>query len=113
MRLKISPQVELALERIQGLARKLFRTQRDFDVDISVEFSPTFSGLTEMWADGATWDNIRMATSFDEGDVVRAMRRTVDMCRQFIRAPGMKENVVELSRAAESLLSRDEVREDF
>lgn len=112
-RVRVSPNVDVTLERLQGLARKLFRTQRDFDVDIPVEFSPTFSGLTQMWADGATWDAMRMATSYDEGDVVRAMRRTVDLCRQFQRAPGMRESTVELARAAELLLARDEVKEDF
>jgi len=112
MRIRVSPNVDIALERVQVLARKLFRTQRDFDVDISVEFAPTFCGMTEMWADGATWDAMRMATQYDEGDIVRAMRRTVDMCRQFIRAPGMKPEVVNLARLAESMISRDEVKED-
>ncbi len=111
-RVKLSPTVDIILGEINTLARKLFRLQRDFDVDISVEFSPTFSGLTQMWAEGATWDAMRNATSFDEGDVVRAMRRTLDLCRQFMRAPGMKESIVELARAAEQLLSRDEVKED-
>lgn len=111
-RVKLSPTVDIILGEINTLARKLFRLQRDFDVDISVEFSPTFSGLTQMWAEGATWDTMRNATSFDEGDVVRAMRRTLDLCRQFMRAPGMKESIVELARAAEQLLSRDEVKED-
>jgi superfamily II RNA helicase len=113
MRVRVSPGVDIALERVQGLARKLFRTQRDFDVDISVEFAPTFSGMTEMWADGVTWDAMRMATQYDEGDIVRAMRRTIDLCRQFARAPGMKEEIVNLARSAEELISRDEVKEDF
>jgi superfamily II RNA helicase len=113
MRIRVSPAVDIALEQVQGLARKLFRTQRDFDIDISVEFAPTFSGMTEMWADGVTWDAMRLATQYDEGDIVRAMRRTVDLCRQFARAPGMKQEVVNLARAAEELISRDEVKEDF
>jgi superfamily II RNA helicase len=113
MRIRVSANVDLALERLHGLARKLLRTQRDFDVEISVEFSPIFSGLTQMWADGVPWEQMRMASQFDEGDIVRAMRRTVDLCRQFVRAPGMKDSVVELSRAAETLLARDEVKEDF
>ncbi|MGH9552800.1 MAG: hypothetical protein ACRD3W_25700, partial [Terriglobales bacterium] len=113
LRLRVSPQVDAALERVHGLARKLLRTQRDFDVEIAVEFSPTFSGLTEMWADGATWDAMRLATSYDEGDVVRAIRRTVDLCRQFMRAPNMSPKMVEMAREAERLIARDEAKEDF
>jgi superfamily II RNA helicase len=66
-----------------------------------------------MWAQGATWYDIRMATSFDEGDVVRAFRRTLDLCRQFMRAPGMKPEIVAICSAAEQLLARDEVKENF
>lgn len=112
-RSRVSPQVDLALERVHALARKLLRVERDFDVEIPVEFSPTFSGLTEMWAQGASWDAMRMATSYDEGDVVRAIRRTVDMCRQFMRAPGMKDEVVNIARETERALARDEAKEDF
>lgn len=113
VRARVSPQVELVLGEIFTLARKLWRMQREFEVDVSVEFSPVFAGLTEMWAQGSTWDEIRMATSFDEGDVVRAFRRTLDLCRQFIRAPGMKKEIVDLCMASERLLARDEIKEDF
>ena len=113
IRARVSPQVEVVLGEINTIGRKLWRTQREFDVDVAIEFSPTFAGLTEMWADGATWDDIRMSTSFDEGDVVRAFRRTLDLCRQFIRAPGMKKNIVDLCMETERLLARDEVKENF
>ncbi|HEY9733821.1 MAG TPA: DEAD/DEAH box helicase [Drouetiella sp.] len=112
-RTRVSPQVELVLGEINTLARKLWRLQREMEVDIPVSFAPTFSGLTEMWAQGCSWDEIRMATSFDEGDVVRSLRRTLDLCRQFMRAPGMKPQIIALATAAETLLARDEVKENF
>ena len=113
MRTRVSSQVDVALAEVQKIGKNLFRLQRDFDIDISIEFSPTFAGLTEMWANGATWNDIRHATSFDEGDVVRALRRTLDLCRQFMRAPGMPKPVVDLCTRTEALLARDEVKEDF
>jgi ATP-dependent RNA helicase HelY len=113
VRARVSPQVDVALAEVHKVGRGLWRLQRDFDIDIAIEFSPTFAGLTEMWANGASWDAIRMATSFDEGDVVRALRRTLDLCRQFIRAPGMPKAVVDLCNQTEALLARDEVKEDF
>ncbi|HEY9684184.1 MAG TPA: DEAD/DEAH box helicase [Oculatellaceae cyanobacterium] len=113
VRTRVNPQVDLALGEIHKIGRNLWRLQRDFDIDIPIEFSPTFAGLTEMWANGAVWDDIRMATTFDEGDVVRALRRTLDLIRQFMRAPGMPEALVELCRKTEMLLARDEVKEDF
>ncbi|HNB22126.1 MAG TPA: hypothetical protein PKZ32_06910, partial [Candidatus Melainabacteria bacterium] len=113
IRTRVSPEAELAFEKIGQLGRALFRTQRDFDVDVPISIAPTFSGLTEMWAQGATWDQMRLATTYDEGDVVRALRRTVDLCRQFNRAPNVPEKFMMMCMQAERLLARDEVKEDF
>jgi superfamily II RNA helicase len=113
MRIRLSPAVDSTLEEVGKLARKIKRLQKDFDIDIAVEFSPHFSALTEMWAQGASWAQIRHASSFDEGDVVRALRRTLDLCRQYIRADGMAEHVVNLCRDVEVLINRDEVKEVF
>ncbi|MBX9694632.1 MAG: DEAD/DEAH box helicase, partial [Cyanobacteria bacterium] len=95
------------------IARSVYRVQRDFDIEIPVEFSSHFCGLTEMWARGASWDQVRHATMYDEGDVVRALRRTLDLCRQFMRAEGVPESLSEACRLVEKLINRDEVREDF
>jgi superfamily II RNA helicase len=113
VRSRVSPEVDLALEEINHIGRGLFRLQRDFDVEIPIEFSPVFSPLTELWAQSATWDEMRMASLFDEGDIVRSLRRTVDLCRQFGRAPGMPDDMVALALATEPLLARDEVKDDF
>lgn len=113
MRIKLSPAVDSTLEDIARLGRKVKRLQKDFDIDIPVEFSPHFSALTEMWAQGASWAQIRHVSNFDEGDVVRAFRRTLDLCRQYIRAEGMAEHIVTLCRDVETLINRDEVKEVF
>ncbi|HEY9788576.1 MAG TPA: DEAD/DEAH box helicase [Candidatus Obscuribacterales bacterium] len=112
-RMRISPQVEFALEPIYHIARKIMHQQKEFDVEIPVNVSPMLAGLTEMWAQGVSWDEMRMASSHDEGDIVRSLRRTVDLCRQFIRAPHVPEKVVQLCTQAEALIARDEVKEDF
>jgi len=113
LRTRVSPEVDMALDEINHIGRSLFRLQRDFEVEIPVEFSPLFSPLTEMWAQAARWEDMRVASLFDEGDVVRALRRTVDLCRQFQRAPGMPEAVVALANETEPLIGRDEVKDDF
>jgi superfamily II RNA helicase len=113
MRIRMGPAADLALEKINKIGRSVFRLQRDFDVEIPVEFSPIFSGLTQLWADGATWEDIRRTSQFDEGDIVRALRRTVDLCRQIIRAPNVAEDLVNVCMDTERLIGRDEVKEDF
>lgn len=111
-RIRVNPQVDMALQRVHKVARRIYKMQREFDIDIPVAFSPMLSGLTQLWADGATWDEMREATDWDEGDIVRCIRRTIDLCRQFMRAPNAPQELVELCTKCELLLSRDEVRED-
>jgi superfamily II RNA helicase len=112
MRVRVSPQVDMALAKVHKIARRVHKMQRDFDVDIPVAFSPVLSGLTQMWSEGASWEDIRQATEFDEGDVVRCIRRTVDLCRQFARAPHAPKELANISIEAERLMARDEVKDD-
>jgi superfamily II RNA helicase len=112
-RIKTSPEVVMVLERISRVAHSLHRQQRDLEIEIPVEFNTHFCGLTEMWANGASWDMMRQAAFVDEGDVVRMLRRTVDLARQYIRAPGVPDNIVHACMEVERLIARDEVKEDF
>ncbi|HEY9869058.1 MAG TPA: DEAD/DEAH box helicase, partial [Candidatus Obscuribacterales bacterium] len=111
-RIRVGPQVDMVLEEVHRIGRKVWRLQQDFDVDIPVEFSPVLAGVTQMWAEGASWEDIRRATAFDEGDVVRSLRRTLDLCRQFLRAPEVPPRLVESCTAVMELIARDEVKED-
>lgn len=108
-----SPKVDIALQKVKKIGRKVFLRQRDFDIDIPVEFSLTFSGLSQMWAEGASWEEMRHATYFDEGIVVRAIRRTIDLSRQIRSAPNVPARAAEIAANVEKLLSRDEVKEDY
>ena len=110
---RIDPQVQAVLERIQKIARKVYLLQRDFEIDIPVEFSPLFCGLSQMWAAGASWEEIRHATYHDEGLVVRILRRTLDLCRQIAIAPNSPADIAALAARAVQLIARDEVREDY
>ncbi|MBY0358913.1 MAG: DEAD/DEAH box helicase [Candidatus Obscuribacterales bacterium] len=108
-----SPGVTIALEKIGKIARRVYVMQRDFGIEIPVQFNSLFCGLSQMWAQGATWEAIRHATYHDEGIVVRALRRTVDLCRQIAIAPNTPPEVAQLARETEALLARDEVKEDY
>ncbi len=112
-RVRVSPQVELVLDEIDKIGRKVWRLQRDFEVEVPVEFGVSLAGITEMWAQGANWDDIRNVTTNDEGDIVRSLRRTLDLCRQYMRAPGMPDKLVKLCQDTEVLIARDEVKEVF
>jgi len=112
---KLSPQVEYALSQTGKIARQVNKWQRQFSVDIPVEFGSTFCYFSQQWAQGITWAELaKMAQikKIDEGDVVRALRRTLDLCRQIKRAPGMNEFIVQMCMETEKLIARDEISED-
>lgn len=112
-KLRSSPGVDQRLSDLHSMARDLKRVQRQFDVEIPINYSAHFAALTEMWAQGASWDQIRHATVYDEGDVVRAFRRTLDLCRQYLRAEGVPDDLVKVLNEVEMLINRDEVKENF
>ncbi len=108
-----TPQMEYTLSSLGKIARHVNKLQRDFSVDIPVQFSSVFCHITQQWAQGVTWDELSTNSKIDEGDIVRVLRRTLDVCRQIQRAPGMNEKLVDLCMKAEQLIARDEIKEDI
>ena len=100
-----------AIREVFGIARDVQRLQDRHGVDVPVWVNPVFAGLTEYWARGADWDHVKAYLGVDEGDLVRALRRTLDLCRQFAFAPGMPDRIARLCREAEGLLDRGEVHD--
>ena len=70
---------EEALHDLMGIRRELLRAQERADVVVPAWWEPELMGLVEAWANGCAWNDLIANTSLDEGDVVRIMRRTVDL----------------------------------
>ncbi|HEY4001224.1 MAG TPA: DEAD/DEAH box helicase [Candidatus Xenobia bacterium] len=102
-----------AIEDVQRVGKRIHRLQQHWSATIPVKLNPVFAPLVEAWSHGAGWDDIRTMTVLDEGDVVRALRRCLDLTRQFMYAPDVPRTVVSLCRKLEPLLNRDEVQESM
>jgi superfamily II RNA helicase len=76
------PVVEEAMHDLRGLRRELGRQQERAKVAFPIWWEPELTGLVHAWASGASWSELIAATSLDEGDVVRVLRRTVDLLAQ-------------------------------
>ncbi|MHB2018938.1 MAG: DEAD/DEAH box helicase [Candidatus Xenobia bacterium] len=111
VRARLSDQADQALDEVARIAKRINRLQHHADVTIPVRINPIFSPLMEAWVAGADWDDIRRITFLDEGDVVRALRRTLDITRQLAHAPGMPPGVVQACVKLEPRIARDEVQE--
>ena len=72
--------------------------QRRRNVSLPVWLEDELVGLIEQWALGAQWQQVCSMTNLDEGDLVRMLRRTVDILSQLPHVPhlsdGLKRNAI-------------------
>ena len=100
-----SPVIE-ALEGLRGLRRRIFKEQRRQDVQIPVWLDYDLIALVEQWALEAEWQELCGNTSLDEGDVVRILRRTLDLLSQIPHVPYLPSEVKATAKQAAFLLNR-------
>ena len=100
-----SKEVLEVLEGLRPLRQELLKTQDNYGkVGFSVWLELDFLGLVETWAlgkeIGVEWGELCQHTSLDEGDLVRILRRTVDVLLQIPQIPGISNNLVETAKEA-------------
>jgi superfamily II RNA helicase len=100
------PAAEEALHDLRGIRRELQRQQEQAAVVMPVWFEPELMGLVEAWAKGVSWNDLIANTSLDEGDVVRIMRRTVDLLAQIPYCEAISEQLRSNARAALKAINR-------
>ena len=77
-----APKAEEVFHDLSGIRRQLLREQERHDVLVPVWWNLELMGLVDAWARGVAWSDVIANTSLDEGDVVRIMRRTIDLLSQ-------------------------------
>ena len=107
------PLAEEALHDLRGLRRELLRLQEHHDVVVPVWWEPDLMGVVKAWAEGESWSDLIANTSLDEGDVVRLMRRTVDLLAQLPYCPAISEELRRNGRRALQMINRFPVKENL
>lgn len=103
---------EKAIDGIYAIAAELDALQSRCDVKVPIVLNSTYAGLVEFWCRGTSWTSVREYLGDEgEGDLIKCMRRTLDLLRQFERAPHVSQKLSELCKEAESVLDRDEVHD--
>ena len=103
-------------EVVRGLGRigrDLFHLQTRHRVDLPIYLVTEYAGLTQAWAEGATWSELITRSGIDEGQLVRHLRQVIDMLSQFREIPGVSAGFHARAREAAALLDRDIVKEVF
>jgi superfamily II RNA helicase len=102
---------EEALQDLSGLRRELLRAQERASVVVPAWWEPELMGLVEAWANGTSWSDLIANTSLDEGDVVRIMRRTVDLLAQVPYCEAISEQLRSHAKQALKAINRFPVAE--
>jgi superfamily II RNA helicase len=91
---------------LRGLRRELERQQERAKVTVPIWWEPELTGLVHAWAKGTSWSDVIANTSLDEGDVVRILRRTVDLLAQVPYCEAISEQLRTNARAALKVINR-------
>lgn len=110
---EFSPPLEVinAFNELRGLRRELFQVQRRYRVAIPLWLEPDLIGLVEQWVEGLEWQELCQATSLDEGDLVRILRRTRDFLSQIPYVPHLSSSLRNNARTAVEQMERFPVKE--
>ena len=100
-----NPAIE-ALEGLRGLRRRIFQEQRRQDIQIPVWLDYDLIAIVEQWALESEWQELCDNTSLDEGDIVRILRRTLDLLSQIPHVPYLSDEVRSTARQAAFLINR-------
>jgi superfamily II RNA helicase len=109
--LGISPAVEETLSSLHGIKRQLIQMQRRHSLLIPVWLEYELVGIVEQWALGMEWIELCSHTSLDEGDLVRIMRRTIDLLCQIPYVPHLSNQLIQNAKRAIQLIDRFPVNE--
>ncbi|BAY64232.1 DSH domain-containing protein [Calothrix brevissima NIES-22] len=111
VRFDLSNQVVDALAKLRGIRRQMFQMQRRYNVALPIWLEFELIALVEQWALGVEWTELCENTTLDEGDVVRILRRTLDLLSQIPHVPNLPESLLRNAYRAIQLIDRFPVNE--
>ena len=104
-----------ALEPARDRVEMAQRRAGLYDDAFETLLSPAVSGAAELWANGCSWAELKDAVALDDGDLVRLLRRTMELLRQLLllRHPLLPRNLSAAARAALDAMNRYPVSDEF
>ncbi len=96
---------------MRSIRRKVFQLQRRYGVALPVWLEFELIALVEKWALGMDWVELCENTTLDEGDVVRILRRTLDLLSQIPHVPHLPQEIKRNAQRATQLIDRFPVNE--
>ncbi|MEI7474426.1 MAG: DEAD/DEAH box helicase [bacterium] len=112
-KLQPSDKVRESVFEAKNIMKLLSKMQKKYDVNTIINLNPAYSAFLEFWVEGGDWDEMLKGVDLDEGDIVRAFKRSVDLLRQLTVIPGVSKNVADTASKAISMINRDPITDIF
>ncbi len=109
----LSDQVAEALAKLRNIRRQIFQLQRRYNVALPIWLEFELIAVVEQWALGREWADLCERTSLDEGDLVRLLRRTLDLLSQIPHVPYLSETLQRNAHRAMQLIDRFPINEEM
>lgn len=101
------------IKTLEELSLEVDRVQRSFQIDLPVSMHTTYLAATHRWVSGEDDWLALVEQSFGghEGDLIRAFRRLIDLCRQLEESPELPTELTRTLSRATTMLDRGIVLE--
>ena len=96
---------------LDGLRKLVASQQNKFFIETPIYLETEITGIISEWAKGKKWKDIIFNTSLDEGDVVRIIRRSIDVLSQVQYCEGVSNKLKKKAKLALKAINRFPVSE--
>ena len=108
----ISKNTRKALNRIKEIRRKIAVLQRDYEITTEMYLNSYYCPLVEQWVQDTPWEDIAKQVDSSEGDIVRILKRVVDVLRQLTILPNISEEIKNNAKIAIECILKEPVNTD-
>ncbi len=108
---KPSRKVIDVFNELEGLRKLVVSKQNKFDIETPISLETELTGIISEWAKGKKWKELIFNTSLDEGDVVRILRRSIDVLSQIQYCKGVSTKLKNKAKLALKAINRFPVSE--
>jgi superfamily II RNA helicase len=98
-------------EKLNSIARAVIRTQRSYRISHSAEVNLDAVPVITKWMETQDWDQLVSEVNLDDGDALKALRRTLDMCKQIAGNPALDAKLKEIANDAATVIEKEPVLE--
>ncbi len=96
---------------LESLRKLVASKQKNFTIDTPIFLETDLTGIISEWAKGKKWKDLIFNTSLDEGDVVRILRRSIDVLSQIQYCLGVSNKLKNKAKLALKAINRFPVSE--